>query len=644
MKKVRFESPLKSYKILEMNETECHFPRPFIERQVSSAPSLPACENFRVVPYNSDPVHRYEYGNSSPFPNVCKMQVDNVTELKSSIAPTSDLELSILDASNSRNHNMSHTPHLVQQKMSSRKPLSEVNKQFSDNTNEGFIPNVLNKTDDFFLRKENLNKINSQDNFYSHLNKLSLNKENSPQTKKMELINKLRHESQIPREKKALSYNQNQIVNCCQLQHQSCRQSSTPPRLYRNQCVQNVSPCCPPNMVKYHSPPCLCQKQTCCSQIPPKSPSKDNFVDKRNWAVEKLDQANKECSSINSLDDNVKREPTVSDLFKIIKMQNEQLQMLQQKVDKLITEKQETKPVTQYITSHVALQAVEEQKMSIGVMTSFEMVRTSTIINKEIVQNEAQIQCNRSQISIKEVVSKTQPKDMNFLDGIPTRNEMKAKGVDVEEGSKNATKDTECGVCDDNKTYNELSLYNVQVDNATTPNMSPEQSLYLDVRDYSDSDSGSDEHSNVGWTYYNQVMTHVNGLLHESDMPSSASALFRNTRQKCLQMQIDKTNVSVAKRVTFGDDPLGMQQQNLNAALTDTSMKMNQLAAKYLKSRPVFTKSPSPKPLTNGPNEMSYATRNYMEKHKLLQGPQAYKPELPKFLDITALKQQPKLV
>lgn len=44
------------------------------------------------------------------------------------------------------------------------------------------------------------------------------------------------------------------------------------------------------------------------------------------------------------------------------------------------------------------------------------------------------------------------------------------------------------------------------------------------------------------------LQTHVNGMLQESDMPSSASALYRNVRQKCVQMQIDKTNVSAAKR------------------------------------------------------------------------------------------------
>lgn len=40
----------------------------------------------------------------------------------------------------------------------------------------------------------------------------------------------------------------------------------------------------------------------------------------------------------------------------------------------------------------------------------------------------------------------------------------------------------------------------------------------------------------------------MNGMLQDSDMPSSASALYRQTKEKCMQMQIDKSNVSVGKR------------------------------------------------------------------------------------------------
>lgn len=67
--------------------------------------------------------------------------------------------------------------------------------------------------------------------------------------------------------------------------------------------------------------------------------------------------------------------------------------------------------------------------------------------------------------------------------------------------------------------------------------------------------------------------------------------------------------------------------------LTDTSLKMNQLAAKYLKKDAFTTNTPSPKPV-----DMSLATRNYMEKHKIIQqGMQAIKKYIRKFIRNTVL-------
>lgn len=63
----------------------------------------------------------------------------------------------------------------------------------------------------------------------------------------------------------------------------------------------------------------------------------------------------------------------------------------------------------------------------------------------------------------------------------------------------------------------------------------------------------------------------------------------------------------------FGDDPLGIHQPHLHA--TDTSLKMNQLATKYLHA-PV----PAPREAPKTNIDMSFATKNYMERHKLMQG------------------------
>lgn len=76
-------------------------------------------------------------------------------------------------------------------------------------------------------------------------------------------------------------------------------------------------------------------------------------------------------------------------------------------------------------------------------------------------------------------------------------------------------------------------------------------------------------------------------------------------------------------RVKFGDDPLGIHQPHIYAGSSDTSLKMNQLAAKYLKgATPVAA---PPRQPTAAPIDMSFATRNYMDRHKLLQGSIIYK-------------------
>ncbi|CAK1548201.1 unnamed protein product [Leptosia nina] len=639
-------------------DSECHSPRPFIDNFKSiQSPRILSCYNSpRVIPCSKDAVQKFERSNSSPYPMIDKTCPPNLTTVVSQRLPSSDLELSFLDTTNER-----HEPRTGPQ----RTIQSHVGLGYNSNAAENFMkkdtnslsdpPNTLNKNDDFFLRRENLGKFNHIQPLYEQLNKLSLEKENNPLVKKTEIM-KLGGSNQSGK-----IYHQTTTPNCntyenkdyCSCHH--CVKTRTPYQPYiQYQEKENVPykkcPCIPDPRVCPHSynPHHFIPPQTCSCQSEPVQPS--NAVDKKSWMLEKYEQSKKiQCSEVQPQSAvKEKREPTVSDLFKIIKLQNEQLQLLQEKVDKFIATsscKENSNPsIEDYITEKVNVQSDNQHKISIGVMTSFEVVRTSTIINKEVIkQNEAQIQCNRSQISIKEVVS-SQPVNINFLEGIRKTNDVNTSVHNSIHDIKDMTKTTAF----EDKTFNDLSLYNVHVDNETTPQMSPEQSMYLDVKDYSESDSESDDPASVGWTYYNKVMNRVNGMLQDSDMPSSASALFRNTRQKCL-MQIDKTNVSVTKRVTFGETPVEIQKPVLSAPSTDTSLKMNQLAAKYLPISQQVLQGPIKSP-TVGTN-MSIATRNYMEKHRIIQGttnpiPQPSRPhqEIPKFLDITVLKQQPKLL
>ncbi|XP_034841204.1 uncharacterized protein [Maniola hyperantus] len=674
MKKVRFESPVKTVLSSAMQESECHSPRPFIHKQVKSAPHVEYLD-YRPVPFTLDPVQRFECSNSSPYPVVSRTSLTDTAKLEHRWQPSNELDLSILDSALSSRtvqqtylaeHGSYTQPmysHLKTNPLTEKTP--NVLTPIENKTNP---PNVLRKNDDFFLRRDNLNGYKQ---LSSEMNKIQLDKENDPFLKKTQLMMMGQTNLPLKNADSLSSSNSSNTTNnspcrchhcikVCNVQH--IGQSKV--EIVKNQNINrnryNVCHCI--TMLPQNHTHCPCNIQAMKPQIPNCScnnapnipaPLSENVVDKKTWAIQRYAQnKNSECLDVEKQTNITvdEKEPTVADLFKIIKLQNEQLQLLQEKVDKFISNSSNghnpSPAIQNFMTEQVALESGRtEQKISIGVMTSFEVVRTSTIINKEFVkQNEAQIQCNRSQISLKEVVSK-QPANSNFLDGLTAV----SKHVELHQQSKSnavvGNGDMTNNDCNNEKTLNEMSLYNVQVDNAITPNISPDQSLYLDVRDYSDSDASSDDQSNVGWTYYNKVMTHVNGMLQESDMPSSASALYRNVRQKCMQMQIDKSNVSVAKRVTFGDDPLVQKPYYARQAAsptTDTSLKMKQLAAKYLKNDAI-SNTPSPRPV-----DMSLATRNYMEKHRIFKGAnmQPGQPhlDLPKFLDITALKQQPKFL
>ncbi|CAG5041822.1 unnamed protein product [Parnassius apollo] len=684
MKRVRFETPTRSLQQVTMNDFDCQSPRPFIDKKLITTPPVIKCDNTKVLQFSNDPLQKYECANGSPYPIINK----TCLELEESKwLPSNELEISLLDSCKQMSKNIGYSESDQPKGLKTTKEESRINC-YDAKTNSRVLsslenispnpPNVLSKHD-FFLQRQNIHKISEQSvpSLSNQFKDISLDKENNPLVAKTELM-----KLGIPKPLLTSSDDVNvgkcldsTVSNYCMCHHclrgtvnsMSCNVKSADTEkisskpnvmpVYRNHtCLsQHLSNNC--NHCECYVPICKSIYNKCLCDADHMSVNYKNTVDKKNWALEKYEQSKGSDTLDIEKQGNTKekREPTVSDLFKIIKLQNEQLQLLQEKVDKFISGgKLEMQKHS--LTQHVAVDTVdkEDHKISIGVMTSFEMVRTSTIINKEIMKqcNEAQIQCNRSQISIREVL---QPVNSNFLDGItPAKN----NSIEVNRNSSVNENNILPQVIEnwqkenayEDKTFNEQSLYNVQVDNATTPLMSPEQSMYLDVRDYSDSDSEYEDQSNVGWTYYNKVMTHVNGMLHDSDMPSSASALYRNTRQKCMQMKIDKTNVSVIKRVKFGDQHIGTTPQHIMAASTDTSLKMNQLAAKYLKNGSLAAHRASPKPTsTAAPVDMSFATRKYMEKHQLLQGLTAKsKPEpmfeIPRFLDITTLKQQPKLL
>lgn len=529
MKKVRFETPTTADHF-GMSESECHSPRPFMERRTSPEPSY---DFARVLPYSNDPVIRYECSNSNPYPSVNKIRT-GFPEQEPSWKPSDDLDLSLLDASGHETI-QTYPKSIFEKRMCGINGHNDLQPKrlhvlSSIENNTAMPPNVLVKDSSFFIRRDNLDKyhfksiVNPLHNQFNHLN---IGKENNPFIQKAEIMKNGNFQQfpatanpchiepvaikpiiksschvEPPKFMKPVEENHCQCHHCVKavvnipenspLVHKDTQRYNLPLALKQGQmpAVQNVS--------GHNNCPCSQQPKACSHCIEPQ-PVQQNFhqsctcqrpeiqfsnvpqnaVDKKTWAIEKFEQRKQsECMEVEK-QTNVskeKREPTVGDLFKIIKLQNEQLQLLQNKVDKFISASQQNTPTISCSTEHVSVTENDQLKMSIGVMTSFE-IRTSTVINKEVQNKQtnanqnAQIQCNRSQISIKEVVSK--PANLNFLDGI----------MPVNNSPNNMKQQTENGP---EKTLNEQSLFNVQVDNATTPNLSPEQTLYLDVRDYSE--------------------------------------------------------------------------------------------------------------------------------------------------------------
>lgn len=534
MKKVRFETPDKSLRLTMDSHSECHSPRPCIEKQDIGRSDV-CYEYTRLLPYNPDPVQRYECSNSSPYPMIAKTSVEGLCSSEPR-SPSNDLDLSMLDSSYCEPRQPIHSR--PQQFLSDPKKrmfdyvdrnmtLTDKNPYpthtvLSSIENTKILRNVGNngKENNFFIKRDNLSKrypenINS---LQSQLNRLSLQKENDPLGKKAELMRMAAENKPVVNiQPKAIQQpvvpapsipDECRCHHCvkiiqnaqCNLRQQMGMSNDCPitnnfPRMEPQcACMQKQQPICPCSLQTPIQP----SPNTCdCPKMHGHINQPKNAVDKKSWMIEKYEQNQKhegmEVEKQNTVIKE-KREPTVSDLFKIIKLQNEQLQLLQEKVDKFITASagRSVNTPQNYVTEHVALESVdsEQHKISIGVMTSFEMVRTSTVINKEIVtqtNENAQIQCNRSQISIKEVVSKSHPGTLNFLDGIIPQRQSPSEYT--EESTQNRVySDTKQQTenMNDDKTLNELSLYNVQVDNATTPLISPEQSLYLDVRDYSE--------------------------------------------------------------------------------------------------------------------------------------------------------------
>lgn len=531
MKKVRFfETHARRD---EMESSDCHSPRPFIGALTLPKTVEKSYDFYPSPVVHLDPVMHQERSNSFPYSVANKTSLANDYCNPSRFQPSNDLDLSMLDAGQEpRRYPIGEIlkPPVHSDIMS----ISHQETPLSQNRNSNNVPvlhpveNVVRpqinpaKDNSFFIRRDNLHTMQANDNnnVKKQFQGLNLLRENNALASKEKIMkdgisNPFSAIVNKPDDSLTLSDDENCCCHHCRKQtkenillHPLQQQRHTSKVPYSHKTQQSCSGAlkqyqcmmaCHLHYQHFSKDPCdhnsIANTHQC--PIASTSPMPQNAVDKKTWAIEKFEQSKKnDCTDVEkpSAVAKTKREPTVADLFKIIKLQNEQLQLLQEKVDKFIsTSNTNQQPLQNYVTERVVLQGANDPKISIGVMTSFEMVHTSTVINKEITTNNmAQVHCNRSHISVKEVAFR-QPGSQNFLDGI-----LPVGSTTVSDTAENLS-DNQCNdptwqgdivgkpqAAQEEKTLNECSLYNVQVDNATTPLISPEQTMYLDVKDYSE--------------------------------------------------------------------------------------------------------------------------------------------------------------
>ncbi|XP_065169566.1 uncharacterized protein [Atheta coriaria] len=337
-------------------------------------------------------------------------------------------------------------------------------------------------------------------------------------------------------------------------------------------------------------------------------------------------------------------EPTVKDLLKIIQQQNEQLMCLQQQVTTLLRERSQQPQIEanndnwqQPVFKNKILDNVLQgqthpasprgNKFAIDVMTSFEVSIRAPNVNRFNAKR------------------------------FPASNEAKITEI-LDESSKNC------------KTDLSLKLDEPLIVHERCP--SPENSIHVDMKDFSSDEEeeqqqGVVDNSMIGWTIYNNVMDQVNFMLKKSaqNQPNTQNQQYTGVIMKQVKDATLKHLQSVGVDLNNVDDDITI---STDAAYTPTqvSFAVKQLLMKYLpddqlakvaaKSKPKIINN-NPKNLIKRRPDFSMATVQYMEKYNLLnqehktqengkftRNPRPVPSPSDKMLDITALKQQPKLL
>ncbi|KAJ8976944.1 hypothetical protein NQ317_010140 [Molorchus minor] len=210
---------------------------------------------------------------------------------------------------------------------------------------------------------------------------------------------------------------------------------------------------------------------------------------------------------------------------------------------------------------------------------------------------------------------------------------------------------------------------------------SPEPSININMNDYDSSEDDEVTASEIGATFYHNLMGQVNNILKKAQVQTREDFSGRECRKNAVYSEngrdktMDRVKEATLKHlrsigVTIGSmdtsDSINFGNESRDYSPTEVSFAVKQILMKYLpddqlakiqcKQGPgMADKAKNPEVFAQRP-EFSFASVEYMRKYNLIPNnevnpkeqvaklPNAQKMEGPKILDITALKMQPKLL
>ncbi|XP_076260538.1 uncharacterized protein LOC143196599 [Rhynchophorus ferrugineus] len=413
----------------------------------------------------------------------------------------------------------------------------------------------------------------------------------------------------------------------------------------------------------------------------------ENIADFRNYgasasSMKKCDSCDCKLKAANTLqvakcDDGV----SVKDLLNIISQQNQQI--AQQNEQLILLQKQ----VSTLICQQNERDARNVKSIGFNTNQNYDICNKATVKQGCLTSTQHEYYNGTRQLDI--LPAKTKNKVPNFSIGVMTSFEVSIRNASekanfppkIEEINEVVEKQVPLNdykhghqSFDNNKTLADVSMVFKEPITVRERSPSPEPSIKINMKDFEDSDCEEEESSEIGPTFYNNLMSQVNKILQKAQIQTreelsgnfngeNAERLKNETMHKVKEATIKHLRNIGVEVPSYNDsstcslDEIGGKSYDQE----DISFTVKQLLMKYLpddqlakigkiepKCGNLATLTPKEKigTIKNRP-EFSFATVQYMKKYNLIANAQkdhlnSQSPD--KVLDMTKLKQQPKLL